>query len=326
TTEQRENLAMVHASAAALLQIINDILDLSKIEAGRFAIDSVRFRLREQLAAGLRPLALKAADKGLRFATTIAADVPDDLVADSLRLQQILINLVGNAIKFTDRGSVAVNVERQDGSAGTVVLHFSVTDTGVGIPADRQAAVFEAFTQADGSTTRRFGGTGLGLTISSRLVSMMGGRMWVNSEPERGASFHFTIAAALAGGSLRVLVADESAISRRLAARLLEKQGHLVQVAASIDEAQAALSRDRFDILLVGGSAIDGHDFCVPGGQLPRRLDPAALERELRRGSSQSGWPPMKALALVPRRTPLGSSRISLALPPPSTTSSTFSA
>src|SRR5262249_58449562 len=134
------------------------------------------------------------------------------------------------------------------------------------------------------------------------------------------------IAAALAGGSLRVLVADESAISRRLAARLLEKQGHLVQVAASIDEAQAALSRDRFDILLVGGSAIDGHDFGVPVGQLPRPLDPAALERELRRAASPSREPPVKAVGVVARRAPLGSSRLSLAVPPPPTTPATVPA
>src|SRR5262249_12381457 len=168
TPEQRENLTMVHASATSLLQIINDILDLSKIEAGRLSIDPVPFRLREQLAAGMRPLMLKAAEKGLQFTTAIAPDVPDDLVADWLRLRQILTNLIGNAIKFTERGSVAVKVGRESGSEPEVILHFTVTDTGIGIPLDRQSAIFDAFTQADGSTTRRYGGTGLGLTISCR--------------------------------------------------------------------------------------------------------------------------------------------------------------
>ncbi|HXI26790.1 MAG TPA: ATP-binding protein [Vicinamibacterales bacterium] len=288
---QRENLTMVHDSAASLLQIINDILDLSKIEAGRLAVEPVRFRLREQLAVGLRPLIRKAEDKGLRCTIEIAADVPDDLVADALRLQQVLTNLVGNAIKFTERGSIALTAVRHAGSGRDVVLRFTVADTGVGIPIDRQAAIFDAFTQADGSTTRRYGGTGLGLTISSRLVAMMGGRLWVESEPSRGSRFHFTVAAAVGGGSLRVLVADDNAINRRLAAGLLEKQGHTVHVSPSLTDARAALLRERYDVLLLGGPGIDGQTVDAEGvavGYLPRPIDPAALDRELRRVSSQS--------------------------------------
>jgi signal transduction histidine kinase len=289
--DQRENLTMVQASATSLLQIINDILDLSKIEAGRLAIDPVQFRLRDQMAAGLRPLMLKAAAKGLQFSTEIASDVPDDLVADWLRLQQVMTNLVGNSIKFTERGSIAVHVARQSLSDREVVLEFTVSDTGIGIPADRQGAIFDAFTQADGSTTRRYGGTGLGLTISSSLVAMMGGRLWVESEPARGTSFHFTVTATIGGGPLRVLIADENAVNRRLAAGLLEKQGHAVDVAATIDDAQAAIRRGRYDVLLIGGPGPDGRTIDAGGvavGYLPRPIDPAALDREVRRASSQS--------------------------------------
>src|SRR5438874_2392121 len=186
TPEQRENLTMVHASATSLLGIINDILDLSKIEAGRLSFDPVAFKLREQLAAAVKPLAVRAGEKGLRFTTEIAADVPDDLVADWPRLQQVLTNLVGNAIKFTERGEIAVRVERYaEASHADVVLHFGVRDAGIGMPSDRRKAVFEPFTQADGSTTRRYGGTGLGLSISSSLVTMMGGRIWLESEDRK---------------------------------------------------------------------------------------------------------------------------------------------
>jgi signal transduction histidine kinase len=291
TAEQRENLTMVHASATSLLQIINDILDLSKIEAGRLSVDPVRFRLREAFAAGLRPLLLRAQDKGLQFTTDVAPDVPDDLVADWPRLQQVLTNLIGNAIKFTERGSVAVRVARHSATGRDVVLQFSVSDTGIGIPRDRQQAIFDAFTQADGSTTRRYGGTGLGLTISSTLVAMMGGRLWVESEPARGTTFHFTVPANVSGGPLRVLVAEADAVNRRLAAGLLEKQGHTVHVAATIGDAQAELRRERYDVLLVGGSGVDGTTVEAGGaavGYLPRPIDPVALDRELRRVSAQS--------------------------------------
>jgi signal transduction histidine kinase len=190
--EQREYLTMVQTSAASLLQIINDILDVSKIEAGRLSVDSNAFRLRERLTESLKTLSLKAQEKGLAFTSEVAPDVPDAVVGDWPRLQQILINLVGNAIKFTERGRVAVRLELMERALTNVSLHFTVTDTGVGIPRDRQSAVFEAFTQADGSTTRRYGGTGLGLTISSTLAKMMGGRVWLESEPGHGTTFHFS--------------------------------------------------------------------------------------------------------------------------------------
>ena len=182
TPDQRENLRMVQASADSLMQIINDILDLSKIEAERLTIDPVPVRLRAWLANSVKPLTVKARERGLVFTTEVADEVPDDVVADPSRLGQVLTNLVGNAIKFTERGSVAVRLELEERLSDSALLCFSVADTGIGIPKDRQQAVFRAFTQADGSTTRRYGGTGLGLTISRNLAAMMGGRMWLESE------------------------------------------------------------------------------------------------------------------------------------------------
>ena len=287
TPEQRENLQMVHASATSLLQIINDILDLSKIEAGRLTFDPSAFKLRDQLASAVKPLAVRSEEKGLRFAADVAEDVPDDLVADWPRLQQVLTNLVGNALKFTERGEISVRVGLQDPAPDrAVVLHFTVRDTGIGILPDRQAAIFEPFTQADGSTTRRYGGTGLGLSISSSLVTMMGGRIWLESEAERGTIFHFTAPVSLPAQPTRILVLDEDIVNRRLASALLEKQGHIVAAAATGSEAHAALTRDRYDLLLVGVMNLEAADFDARGavvGHLPRPIDPAALDREIRR-------------------------------------------
>ena len=292
TPEQRENLTMVQASATSLLAIINDILDLSKIEAGRLSFDPSAFRLREALASAAKPLAVRAGEKGLRFTTDIADDVPDELVADWPRLQQVLTNLIGNAIKFTERGEIGVRVERHEKAADAgVVLHFTVRDTGIGIPPDRQKAVFEPFTQADGSTTRRYGGTGLGLSISSSLVAMMGGRIWLESEPERGTAFHFTAPASLPAQRTRILVLDEDSVNRRLATALLEKQGHLVSSVATGSEARAALIRDRYDLLLVDAASVEASGFDAGGAavaELPRPIDPAALDREVRRAQGRS--------------------------------------
>jgi len=287
--EQREHLQMVRESATSLLHIINDILDLSKIEAGRLSVDPIAFRLRDRLAASLKTLAVKAEQKGLAFTSSVAADVPDEVVGDWDRLLQVLTNLVGNAIKFTEKGSVGVALALQEQTTHDAVLRFSVTDTGIGIPRDRQSAIFDAFTQADGSTTRKYGGTGLGLTISTTLVGMMGGRIWLESEPERGTTFHFTAKVAPKSGPLRILVSDENGVNRRLAARLLEKQGHTVHVASSGREAAAALDRDRYDVLLVGGLTTETALFDprrIPVGFLPKPIDTNALEREIARALS----------------------------------------
>jgi signal transduction histidine kinase len=198
--EQRELLTLAHGSATSLLHIINDILDLSKIEAGRLSVDTVSFHLRERLADTLKPLTLNAQKKGLAFTSIVAPDVPNELVGDWSRLEQVLNNLVGNALKFTQHGSISVRLAVDGRTAASVVLQFTVADTGIGIASDRQSAVFEAFTQADGSTTRRYGGTGLGLTISKTLVEMMDGRIWLESEPGQGTTFHFTARLRVDGG------------------------------------------------------------------------------------------------------------------------------
>jgi signal transduction histidine kinase len=191
--EQREYLTIVKGSATDLLRLLNDILDFSKIEAGKLDLELVPFPLRERLDEALRPLALRAEMKGLGFACEIAADVPPAVVGDPVRLQQVLVNLVGNAIKFTHGGNVSVRVALESRSEGAVALRVSVSDTGIGIAPEKQSSIFDAFTQADGSTTRQYGGTGLGLAICAQLVQRMGGRIWVESTAGRGSTFQFVV-------------------------------------------------------------------------------------------------------------------------------------
>jgi signal transduction histidine kinase len=185
TAEQREYLGMVKTSADHLLALINDILDFSKIEAGKLDLEHIDFQLRHNLDETASTLALRTHRKGLELACHVRPDVPDTLVGDPGRLWQILINLIGNAIKFTERGEVVVDVEPVWQTADEVCLHFAVTDTGIGIHPDKHDMLFQSFSQIDSSTTRRYGGTGLGLAISSQLVAMMGGRIWVESEVVR---------------------------------------------------------------------------------------------------------------------------------------------
>jgi signal transduction histidine kinase/ActR/RegA family two-component response regulator len=194
TVDQRDSLDLVRTSADTLLLILNDILDFSKIESHNLQLQAVAFPLRRSIADMLKPLALRAHQKGLELTYDIDPGVPAGVVGDPRRIQQVLTNLVGNAIKFTERGRVIVGVREESRTEGRTTLHVRVTDTGIGIPADKHEAIFEAFRQADGSTTRKFGGTGLGLTISTTLVQLMGGRLWVKSEPGAGSTFHFTVA------------------------------------------------------------------------------------------------------------------------------------
>jgi signal transduction histidine kinase/ActR/RegA family two-component response regulator len=194
TSDQRDSLATARTSADMLLAILNDILDFSKIESRKLEIEAVPFLPRAAIAAALKPLALRAHQKGLELVCEIDPAVPAGVVGDPTRIQQVLSNLVGNALKFTERGRVVVAVRQESRAEGSTRLHFSVADTGIGIPAAQHDAIFEAFRQADGSTTRRFGGTGLGLTISANLVRLMGGRLWVESAPGAGSTFHFTVA------------------------------------------------------------------------------------------------------------------------------------
>ncbi len=196
--EQREYLGLVKSSADGLLRVINDILDFSKAEASRLALDPAPFPVRGRVEETIRLLSPNAARKGLALSSEVDAAVPELLVGDAGRLQQVLLNLVGNAVKFTDQGTVRVHVglEQDSSPSGpedSLRLHFAVEDTGVGIPPEKQAAIFEAFTQADGSVTRRFGGTGLGLAISRHLIGLMGGAIWLESEAGRGSTFHFTV-------------------------------------------------------------------------------------------------------------------------------------
>ncbi|MDO8586856.1 MAG: response regulator [Armatimonadota bacterium] len=192
TPDQRDYLIAIKSSADSLLSLINDILDFSKIEARKLDLDTVDFSLRDLLGDAMHALALRAHSKQLELAFQVSPSVPEALIGDPYRLRQIIINLVANAIKFTERGEVVVRVDVESDSPGETLLHFTVTDTGMGIPRDKQKIIFEAFSQVDGTSTRKHGGTGLGLSISSELVRMMGGRIWVNSEPGKGSSFHFT--------------------------------------------------------------------------------------------------------------------------------------
>jgi signal transduction histidine kinase len=193
TDQQKEDLEIVRSSAEALMMVINDILDFSKIEAGRLDLENIDFDLHKTISETMRTMSFRAQQKNLELLHVIGEEVPSFVNGDAGRLRQVLVNLIGNAIKFTDRGKVAVSVVRQQELGEAAVLHFTVLDTGIGIPLDKHRDIFEAFTQADVSTTRKFGGTGLGLAISARLVAVMGGRIWVESGHSEGSVFHFTV-------------------------------------------------------------------------------------------------------------------------------------
>jgi PAS domain S-box-containing protein len=229
--EQRQYLETVKSSAGSLLNLINDILDFSKVEAGKEELEHVEFRLRDSIADTLKSLALRAQEKEIELASHFPVDIPDALIGDPDRLRRIVVNLVGNAIKFTDRGEVVLRANLESQAKDDILLHFSVTDTGIGIPVEKQQRIFEAFAQADTSTTRKYGGTGLGLAISAQLCELMGGVMWVESEVGRGSTFHFTAhfgrppapveekivdAAPVKLLDLPVLVVDDNATSRQI--------------------------------------------------------------------------------------------------------------
>ncbi|HEV7673316.1 MAG TPA: response regulator [Candidatus Angelobacter sp.] len=269
SVQQREYLVMVKSSADALMIVINDILDFSKIEAGKLELDPIEFKIRDTIEEAAGMLALPAHEKGLELVTDIQPGVAEILIGDPVRLRQVLFNLLGNAIKFTELGEVTLRVEVKENRQDGVCLHFSVRDTGIGIPTDRQKAVFEAFTQADNSTTRKYGGTGLGLTITSRLVALMGGRIWIDSERGQGSIFHFTAmfapgrtstidAAQLEFADLRdlpVLVVDDNETNRCFLKDLLLSWGLRPTVTANGYEALATLehaqrSGTRFALVL----------------------------------------------------------------------------
>jgi two-component system, sensor histidine kinase and response regulator len=239
TREQRDNLGLVRLSAESLLTVINDILDFSKIEAGKLEIESIPFDLRESLGETMRALGFRAHQKGLELVYEVQPDVPEAILGDPGRIRQILVNLIGNSIKFTEHGEILLSVTQEEESSEIVSLHFAVKDTGVGVPADKQEQIFEAFSQADGSMARKYGGTGLGLTICTRLVGMMGGRIWVESQPGQGSTFHFTLRLAIQSGptarsapvqpeelrNLPVLIVDDNFTNRRVLQGMLNRWG-----------------------------------------------------------------------------------------------------
>jgi signal transduction histidine kinase/CheY-like chemotaxis protein len=253
--EQRQFAECTRSSAEGLLGIINDILDFSKIEAGKLDLEQIPFSLRGTLGNTLKPLALRAGQKDLELLLDVGSDVPDAVIGDPSRLRQIVLNLVGNAIKFTEAGEIVVRAALDGDTPEGVALRFEVADTGIGIPLDKQAQVFEAFAQVDGSVTRRFGGTGLGLAISSQLVRLMGGRLWLESEPGRGSTFHFNSRFALqdeiaqeptpvAVDALRdrsVLVVDDNQTNRAILLQMFRNWGMKPTAVAGGVAALAAL-------------------------------------------------------------------------------------
>ena len=277
--EQREYLSMVRSSADALLVIINDILDFSKIEAGKMAIEAVDFNLPHLLRDTLKPLALRCDEKGLELVLDIAPEVPERVVSDPSRLRQIVINLVGNAIKFTARGEIVVRVGVAASRDERIELDFAIRDSGIGIPAAKQAAIFEAFAQADSSITRRFGGTGLGLTICTKLVELMGGHIRVDSVEGRGSTFRFGIVAGVARqerpaehhASLTgctVLVADDNRVSGEVTVELLARWGARPTLVGGGREALAAIraahaAHQPFQLLLVDSGMPECDGFAV---------------------------------------------------------------
>jgi two-component system, sensor histidine kinase and response regulator len=269
-SEQTEYLNMVKGSSDSLLQVINDILDFSKIEAGKLELDPVSFALRDTVQDSVKPMSVRAAQKGLELACHIDRDVPDYILGDPLRLRQVILNLVGNAMKFTEHGEIVVRVQVDSQAGADLGLHFSIRDTGIGIPLEKQASIFESFTQADGAMNRKYGGTGLGLTISTRLADMMGGKIWVESQVGKGSTFHFTgkfrvlrderrvseAPAGLSWKNLPVLVVDDNATNRRILLEMLQQWGMKPTLAESGKEALVALqavreSASKFPLILV---------------------------------------------------------------------------
>ena len=263
--EQREYVEVVRSSGDSLLEVINDILDLSRIEAGRLELDLAPFLLRDLLAS-LRALDFRARQKALDFRIEVAGEVPPAFLGDEGRIRQVLVNLVGNALKFTQEGGIRVEVEARPGEDGLTALHFAVRDTGIGIKPDRREAIFESFSQEDVGTHRRFGGSGLGLAISRNLTRLMGGRIWLESEVGVGSTFHVELSlpeveapATSEGGEtpppvsrpLRVLLADDNPVNQMVAQRMLESDGHQVTVVDNGEKVLEALRRGGIDVVLM---------------------------------------------------------------------------
>ncbi len=286
TPEQREFLEIAKGSADSLLNIINDILNFSKLEAHKVILENVEFDLEDLLGLTVKALALAAHEKGLELTCQVESGVPEAITGDPNSLRQVLVNLIGNGIKFTETGEVAVRASVESAGEDETVLHFVVADTGIGIPADKHASIFDAFVQADGSSTRRYGGTGLGLAISSNLVNLMGGRIWVESQPDQGSSFHFTARFGRVAGTkpppmqadienltgAPVLVVDDNSTNRKILVEMLTRWRMSPVAAASGVQALEILSARPFDLALV--------DVQMPG------MDGLELLRRLKEQSS----------------------------------------
>jgi signal transduction histidine kinase/DNA-binding response OmpR family regulator len=331
TPQQREYLAMLQSSAESLLRLVNDILDYSKGNAGKLVLDPVDFSLRESLSETLNPLAVRTQGKGLELAYHVQPRVPDSLVGDNHRLKQILINLVGNAIKFTDAGEIVVRTALESRDGQYVRLHFSVADTGIGIPNDKLARLFQPFEQADASTARKFGGTGLGLAISRQLADLMGGRLWVESEAGKGSTFHFEAPFQVGTGAtsstrrtqlglipdLPVLVVDDSEVSRKILEEMLLHWQTAPELVADPARAISTLDRARsggrkFGVVLIDSDlpGSDAFQLCeqvcrhpihgrVPVVMLTPANRPAHVARALASGAVTTLLKPVKPSKLA---------------------------
>ncbi|MFL6446493.1 MAG: two-component regulator propeller domain-containing protein [Bryobacteraceae bacterium] len=324
--QQRQCLEVVQDASTALLRVIDDILDFSKVEAGKLELDAVDFVLREHLESALKSLALQAQQKGVELSLHVDSDVPPVIHSDPLRLRQIILNLAGNGLKFTEKGSVTVHVGCEALSASDLVLKLAVIDTGVGIPSDKLISIFEAFSQADTSTSRKFGGTGLGLAICDRLVRLLGGCLWVRSEFGKGSEFHFTIKAglpsansnesedssdgvsasttslavlaAVGGPERHVLVAEDNPANRMVARMTLEKFGFRVHEVGDGTEAVNAAQEVSFDVILMDCRmpGVDGYEAARqirtlngPAGKVPIIALTASAFKEDRTRAEQAG-------------------------------------
>jgi two-component system sensor histidine kinase/response regulator len=295
TVEQREHLGLVRLSAESLVLIIDDVLDFSKIEAGKMELEVIPFDLRESLGETMMALSFRAHQKGLELVYEVQPEVPEALLGDPGRIRQILINLVGNAIKFTEQGEIFVCVDERSQGSATTTLHFAVKDTGVGIPVEKQEKIFDAFSQADGSMTRKYGGTGLGLTICVRLVEMMGGRVWVESQPGQGSTFHFTVNLAVQDTAsarliplqpeqlrdLHALIVDDNFTNRRVLHGMLTHWGMRPTAVeggrAALQALEIAKSTGHpFLLILLDGQMPDMDGFAL-AEQIQKDPDPIAV-------------------------------------------------
>jgi two-component system, sensor histidine kinase and response regulator len=302
--EQHEYMTLVKSSAESLLTVVNDILDFSKIEAGKMALDPVALNLHELIEDTMKLLAVRAHEKGLELLCDISPEVPANVIGDPTRLRQVILNLAGNAIKFTDSGEVQLRALAHAKEGSSLTLEFQVHDTGIGIPFEKQVGIFEAFSQADGSMARRFGGTGLGLTISSQLAQMMGGRVWLESEPGKGSCFFFTARVESASGEspefvdltgltgIRALIVDDNATSRRILSSIL--------CGWNMHPAEAATTADAFALIEHACQFDQAYRLLLVDMNMPEQSSTELIERI--RGCSHATQPAILMLVTNARR------------------------